>query len=142
MSVQKSSNGIVPQSDVAEVDSLPGFFTAANNVIAEESPHLRNTEPSAMELFFAWEKLRVLYNGILLGITVIWKSRGDWISWPTLLFSIVVANGLFCAGPVLENYLCWFGLPRSLVHGIIFCLLALFGLVLLGAVVALDQLAP
>jgi hypothetical protein len=71
---------------------------------------------TAAEVFFAWERLRVGYNAVLLGFGVGWLllfgPPTHLLFWPRLLEEAVIANLAFCAGPVAEGYLCWVGFPR------------------------------
>lgn len=94
-----------------------------------ESSNIRSREPTAMQVFFAWEKLRFYYNVLLListfyivipsverigGITVVFI--------PEVLLMPLIWNVLFCVGPVLEGYLCLCRVPRLLAR-----LMALIG---------------
>jgi hypothetical protein len=79
---------------------------------------------TAMSVFFGWERLRVVYNLILVG-TVLPPGfvSGKILHpafWVFALSEAVGANVCFCAGPVAEGYLCWFGLPRLPVRCALF----------------------
>ncbi len=64
------------------------------------------------ELVKAWEKLRMLYNAIMilpgLGVLALWISRTS-MPWPVvLIFGLatgIAANGAFFAGPLAELYI-------------------------------------
>src|SRR5579864_3672300 len=73
--------------------------------------NIRAREPTFMEVFFAWEKLRLLYNGLLIVVVLV---RFEF-NFRVILFFVepaIYANLCFCAGPVAEGYLTWFGVPR------------------------------
>ena len=64
------------------------------------------------ELVRAWEKLRLLYNGIMilpgLGVLALWVTRADLPIPAAILFGILVgagANAAFFLGPLAELYL-------------------------------------
>lgn len=76
----------------------------------------RAVEPvSAAEVFTAWERLRLPYNG-LLGLLVVVHVIGGLLAaeatLPLMARAAVGANVCFCAGPVAEGYLDWLGMPR------------------------------
>ena len=64
------------------------------------------------ELVRAWEKLRLLYNGIIilpgLGVLALWVTRGNVPIPAAITFGILVgigANAAFFLGPLAELYL-------------------------------------
>ncbi|MEO5714291.1 MAG: hypothetical protein ABIT37_12460 [Luteolibacter sp.] len=64
------------------------------------------------ELVRAWEKLRLLYNGIMilpgLGVLALWISRANLPIPVAIVFAIIVglgANTAFFLGPLAELYL-------------------------------------
>jgi hypothetical protein len=84
---------------------------------------VRAKEPPFMEVFFAWEKMRLLYNALMgvLVICIVVKagfgfSIGVWIAE-----GAVLANLCFCIGPIAEGYLCWLGLPHQTTRWVLFC---------------------
>lgn len=91
----------------------------------ESAEHdLRVNEPSAMQVFFAWEKLRVLYNVILItGLLAKYSGMrgglGDRWLWDFCFF-LFLTNACVSTGPVIEGYLCYFGLPRRAARWISF----------------------
>lgn len=128
MSATQIAEGLPPNNAGSSEDALP-----------DEWAHLRNSEPSAMQVFFAWEKLRIVYNVVLA--TLVLVAIGPEIG--TILEGTVLgaigANVAFCAGPFVENYLCWMGGSRSVVRWVVF----LFGmLVALGVTVVAIHEAP
>jgi hypothetical protein len=72
--------------------------------------------PTAMQVFGAWELLRLVYNLTLVLVVVFWVFFSGHGLHPRVVFSLpkeaVVANLCFCAGPVLEGYLFLIGVPR------------------------------
>jgi len=67
----------------------------------------------AMSVFFAWEKLRIVYNLLLIALVVIELGiEGTLITLPLLFGGAVAANICFCVGPVAEGYLCCIGVER------------------------------
>ena len=88
-----------------------------------EAPAARGAEPeSAHEVFVAWERLRLAYNG-LLGIEVIALyalSLADRMALGQLALLAIAANVSFCAGPVAEGYLDLLGTPRRVSRWLLF----------------------
>ncbi|MGB6042204.1 MAG: hypothetical protein WBF93_03510 [Pirellulales bacterium] len=85
-----------------------------------------------------WEKMRVFYNAILtLWVLLLMALRAE-ISNPPQLFMLafccVAANGCFLAGPLVEGYLCWFGIRNPAITWLLFVPGTLFscGLALLA----------
>jgi len=94
-------------------------------------------EHSAMtsDVFVAWEKLRFLYNAILLVsfyyiviplatviLGPIFIAPPNWLSPAGTL---ILWNVCFCVGPVAEGYLCVCGVPRRFSRFVIFCLVTI-----------------
>jgi hypothetical protein len=82
-------------------------------------------EPPAMDVFVAWEKLRLVYNLILMAVVLALANPlglliGLPLLLPFLLEGALSANICFCAGPVVEGYLCLLGVKRHLSRGIAF----------------------
>jgi hypothetical protein len=105
--------------------AIAGGAPPKASVPLDDAPYLPKItldEPTAMQVFFAWEKLRLIYNIVLVFTAVL-------ICWPILPFIFVetlgaalIANVMYCAGPVAECYLCWFGVPRLIARAIVFVL--------------------
>src|SRR5262249_45571426 len=75
--------------------------------VAASTESVRQTFPDAMEVFIAWERLRLLYNAILVvSVLLHLKSLLGLFHASFLLEAALAANVCFCAGPVAEGYLC------------------------------------
>ena len=69
--------------------------------------------PVAKRTFLAWEKLRLVYNAILIVMSVAYA-----VAW-SLLFAVefwvisfigaIVCNVCFMLGPIIETYVAWLG---------------------------------
>lgn len=96
---------------------------AATTVI-DDAISPRSDEPSAQQVFLAWEKLRLLYNGLLAGIVLIsgYRNLQDWTFWVFVVEGAVGANLCYCAGPVLEGYLALISIPRQKARVALFVL--------------------
>jgi hypothetical protein len=100
-------------------DSPPRLAVESRPV--EEHLEILAPQPGAMEVFIAWEKLRLLYNAILAGLVVWYLTPFAALHvGPVLLFDALMANLGFCAGPVAEGYLCLLGFPRKPTRWVIF----------------------
>jgi hypothetical protein len=88
----------------------------------EDIPSIGETEPTAMQLFLAWEKWRILYNvGVI--ILAVWVASGNSLwSWDRtvqeFIITILYTNLSVCTGPFIESYLCCFGMPRLAARGL------------------------
>jgi hypothetical protein len=89
------------------------------------------------QVVVTWEKLRILYNGIL-GVEAIFVFFAGWSMGnnpgdilESLLLGALIANLCFCAGPVIDGYLSWFGFRSRAITWVIF-LIGLGIAVLLG----------
>jgi hypothetical protein len=73
-------------------------------------------------VFLAWERLRLVYNGILIAETLLiglFRFRG--LAYIDRVFlGAVGANLCFCAGPCFEGYLNLFGAPRTFARRFVF----------------------
>ncbi|QDT70071.1 hypothetical protein MalM25_30160 [Planctomycetes bacterium MalM25] len=100
----------------------------------------------ARKVFLAWERLRLIYNGLLIpGVCLLaWveshslppfheaplTAAPTWREW-TMWWVIVAAYGVFSnlcflLGPAVEVYLGWLGLPTRAVRWFVFTLGTLF----------------
>jgi hypothetical protein len=79
-------------------------------------PNIRSLEPSAHEVFVAWEERRLLFNVLIVGpcillmTAILWPfgfSRGD------IAADLIVSNLFFSTGFVAEGYLSVLGLNRN-----------------------------
>jgi hypothetical protein len=75
-------------------------------------------EESAREVFVAWEKIRIVYNLILVFlVTFVFIERfSDRGFLRYLVECAIAANLCFCAGPVAEGYLNLLGVQRRLAR--------------------------
>jgi hypothetical protein len=74
-----------------------------------------------------WEKLRLLYNAVLipwsvLNIMAFRPGGGDPGLWEDVILGGLAANVCFCLGPVLETYLAWLGANPRAARGWLFAL--------------------
>jgi hypothetical protein len=81
-------------------------------------------EESARSVFLAWEKLRLVYNAVLV-VFVLLIPRPFFDVLESLIFlaeGAFIANLCYCAGPVAEGYLALLGADRSRVRLVLFVL--------------------
>jgi hypothetical protein len=75
-------------------------------------------------VWYDWERLRLAYNAILIGVVLAathFVGVGEYPLWGLYVIGdAFVANICFCAGPVAEGYLCWFGLDRHRARWMVF----------------------
>jgi hypothetical protein len=78
----------------------------------------------AMAVFFAWEKLRIAYNLVLVVVVVLFAlTTGKshyFLFWLNVAWEALIANVCFCAGPVSEGYLHWLGYQRPVARWLLF----------------------
>ncbi len=83
-------------------------------------------EATARQVFVAWEKFRILYNGVLVAVvitvTAIEGMKFDWELVRYLVIGAVAANVAFCSGPVAEGYAALFAVPRRASRIVLFIL--------------------
>ena len=96
-------------------------------------PSIRANNSDAMEVFFAWEKLRLIFNAVLLLVVLSICGPGVIEIIGEAILGALCANLMYCAGPVGECYLNWFGMPRVWARVLLFVL----GLVASAAITAL-----
>ena len=109
-------------------EGLPPTPPMDDNRVESAEHDLRVNEPSAMDVFFAWERRRIVYNIILSPYLVVFASgfrAGEEFAWKFFLTSWFALNISFCSSPTLEGYLCWFGLPRALSRQVVFVVIIL-----------------
>lgn len=74
----------------------------------------------------AWEKLRIVYNAVLVAVvitvTAIGGMKSDWELVRYLIACAMVANLVYCAGPVAEGYAALFAIPRRASRIVLFTL--------------------
>ena len=71
--------------------------------------------PVLRSILIRWERLRILYNLILIAIVVLPVGGGpmelpELADLPILAVGAVLANLCYLAGPAAESYLAWLGL--------------------------------
>ena len=100
--------------------------------------------PTLKHVFFAWEKLRVLYVLALVAVTLsslpleAMKRLDVWIAVAILALG---ANACYFAGPIAETYLCWFGLRRNIVRSVLFVGGTVFAGLLAYAMLQMPQVS-
>jgi hypothetical protein len=110
----------LPRTDVAEGLSpapMPGEDQPTDHM-----PNIRVKEPTFMEVFFAWEKLRLVYNAVLVVVVLIKARFVDDMGLESLIPGALIANLCFCTGPIAEGYFCLLGFPRPIGRPLLFCL--------------------
>ena len=98
---------------------------------------------SAHSVFVAWERLRLIYNSVLLLVVLSCLTRGTREELPSLAYLIIcafMANICFCIGPVVEGYLVFLGMQRPIVRIVVFCVGTLFACLLTAFVVSLRAM--
>lgn len=101
---------------------------------------------TSRDIFLAWEKLRLIYNGILIPWTLyatlaVWYvkiSFGDvdpsdanyWQQWKNYWILVgasgIISNVCFLLGPACEVYIAWLGWSPRWLRGTVFVLGTLF----------------
>lgn len=98
---------------------------------------------TAREAFLAWEKFRIGYNVLLLGVVLAtsrWSLFGQWDFWEYLFCCALAANICFCVGPWIEGWLSFAGGDRQTIRWSLFIPASLIACVL--TVVALVSWRP
>jgi len=98
----------------------------------------------ARSTFLAWEKLRLVYVGLLAAVTLLLAALDPSRSFTSLRFWIpvvegaVVANVCYFAGPIIETYVTWLGFRGRWLRYTLFVLGTLFSIMLaFGAIASL-----
>ena len=118
-----------------------------------ESIAFPTEEPSFREAFFAWDKLRLIYNGVLAVVVLCILTQVNFDARVAVkIASSVVIGGLeanlcFCVGPIAEGYLCWLRLPHQTTRWVLFlwgCIISIIVLIesTRGWVLPLAEIAP
>lgn len=121
------------------------------------SATVADSQPFVRAVFLDWEKLRVVYNAVLvvLVLACLLTAPRDWdpdypaawrgaepgrLNWPLALLQCsvwgVVSNLCFFLGPAVEAYAAWLGWRSPLLRYGLFLLGTLFTAVMAAAVVA------
>jgi hypothetical protein len=82
----------------------------------------RSGAESARDVFLAWERLRLLFNVILVveSLFLGMPHLPDGGFWAFLVVSAIMANVCFCAGACAEGYLSLLGFRREAARYIVF----------------------
>jgi hypothetical protein len=99
-----------PASEIAE--GLPPTLPVHDDRAELAEHDLRVNEPTAMQVFFAWEKLRIVYNLLLALLVLSIRGSDVFDLLPNFIEAAILANVCYCVGPVAEGYLCLLGLKR------------------------------
>ncbi len=93
-----------------------------------ESPQIKAVSTDSLDAiarrtFYAWEKLRIVYIGVLVLITLgfvgLRRLWGLELSF-TMIVGAVGANVCFFAGPVVETYVVWLGYRGKRLRYVLF----------------------
>jgi hypothetical protein len=95
-------NPYLPPHNTSEKTSRPEAVSEALNQIA-------------VPVFLAWEKLRLVYVGLLAGLTILLSLLDithmllavDF--WIDVVAGAVITNVCYFAGPAVETYVAWLG---------------------------------
>lgn len=125
MSDQRIQTGVTESQPTGIAEGLPSAPPIHDD---RAEPDVLVSEPTAMEVFFAWEKLRVLFNivaiiNILLGPKILLPLSP--FNSEMFLLALLMANVFASIGPTGENYLSWFGFRRTAARIIMFASLAI-----------------
>lgn len=101
-------------------------------------------------VFVSWEKLRIVYNAVLLVILIIALTVTHYFNeygkletgFVDLIFRILIyamiANMLYFAGPICESYLRWIGAKKTIWRGLLFSAGLIVSIVLEIGVLSLE----
>lgn len=86
-------------------------------------PEIQLRGPTHMEVFWAWERLRLIFNLLLISLVLAMCLRREFSILTGVFFlpHALIANLGFCAGSVFEGYATAIGVPRSVSRPVIFC---------------------
>jgi hypothetical protein len=123
MNEQQFQSGLKESSPTEIAEGLPPTQTPGVDQTTDHLPNIRVKEPTFMEVFFAWEKLRLIYNALLIIVVLAMLLQAGSSPLTAVFFALhaLAANLFFCAGPVGEGYLCWIGVSRQSSRWIVFC---------------------
>lgn len=119
-----------PESSSEIAEGLPPIPPVDGDRAEWVEHDVRAKEPTAIEVFYAWEKIRILYNvivtlfvfGSCIAIQRLHHFEATHLPWLYL-----AANIFFCIGPVIENYLSCVGLPRKEFRWVFMFMVVLLG---------------
>jgi len=136
--ISRHSDDEAPATQIAE-GLPPHHAKSEEDPLPDEWARLRNPDPTAMQVFFAWEKLRIVYNVILATLVLVAIGPEIGAIIEETVVAAILANLAFCAGPFVENYLCWIGGSRRVVRWFAFLLGMLFAI---GVTAVSIEMAP
>lgn len=95
-------------------EGLPPAWPIHDERAEPVEPDIRVNEPTAIQVFFVWEKLRLVHNALFVLALLLryggsWRSQFTSYEWFLILATV---NACFCTGPIAESYLTCFGVPR------------------------------
>lgn len=92
--------------------------------MVEEPARLPSFVPMLRSVFLRWERLRILYNLVLVCVVLLPTGGSfqlpDLCDLPVLAIGAVLANLCYLAGPIGEAYLAWLGLRTRWVTALLF----------------------
>jgi len=113
------------------------------DAVAEPSVSVPSTLGGiAKSTFLAWEKLRLVYIGVLAAITLLLavldpsKALASPRFWMLVIEGAVIANVCYFAGPVIETYVTWLGFRGRWLRYSLFGLGTLFSCLLAFGAIA------
>lgn len=98
----------------------------------------------AKPVFRSWEKLRVVYVGLLTLLTLVLLGR-ELLTLRVLaevVFGAIAVNVAFFAGPILETYVRWLGYRGPFLRWVLFGLGTLFSILVTLIALLSIALAP
>ncbi|REJ89226.1 MAG: hypothetical protein DWQ35_18565 [Planctomycetota bacterium] len=119
-------NPYVPPTLEASSEAVPNAAPASDFSAADFSTVARST-------FLAWEKMRILFNAILVVISLATAALMGPSSfqlfkfWGLAIFGAIVANLCYFAGPLLDTYVSWLGYPSRRLRWLLFAAGAFVG---------------
>ncbi len=101
------------------------------------APKTLQEVPSAKNIFLKWERLRLVYNAVLVVTVVVawarWGCHHGCVHAGVPVFLIaraIMANVCFTAGPAVEAYASWLGCRARWLRPALFILGTLFAILL------------
>lgn len=91
--------------------SAPPIEAKPNEEVASSEP--TTLGHTARRTFIAWEKLRLIYNGVLIALTLtvalinVGETLFNLEFWLNCIAGAIGANICFVIGPILETYVNW-----------------------------------
>jgi hypothetical protein len=101
--------------------------------LAEEIETEQSLMGIARRTFLAWEKLRIIYVGLLAAVTLVMIGVSGALNRPVVFLVVggaVFANLAYFAGPMVETYLRWLGYRRAWLRWVMFIGGTLFSMIL------------